>query len=243
MKENKYDDQSFFEQYGQMSRSVEGLPGAGEWYALRGMLPDVRGKRVLDLGCGYGWHCGYAVEQGAEYVLGVDLSSKMIARARELNSDPRIEYRVGALEDFRYSGQPFDLVLSSLTFHYLAEVGDIFARVREVLSPGGEFIFSVEHPVFTAQGPQQWHLDSSGDAAHWPVDRYFEQGSRQATFLGESVLKYHRTLTTYIKEILGCGFRIVDLLEPEPEPQALIAHPELRDELRRPMMLIIRCAG
>ena len=65
MKENKYDDNIFFQKYSQMSRSQKGLAGAGEWETLKKMLPDFKGKRVLDLGCGYGWHCIYAMEHGA----------------------------------------------------------------------------------------------------------------------------------------------------------------------------------
>ena len=52
MKENKYDDEAFFNQYNQMSRSVKGLSGAGEWHELKKMLPDFKNKKVLDLGCG-----------------------------------------------------------------------------------------------------------------------------------------------------------------------------------------------
>lgn len=54
MKENKYDDNTFFQKYSQMSRSQQGLAGAGEWETLRKLLPDFKDKRVLDLGCGYG---------------------------------------------------------------------------------------------------------------------------------------------------------------------------------------------
>lgn len=74
MKENKYDEKTFFQQYSQMSRSVQGVEGAGEWHELQKLLPDFRGKRVLDLGCGFGWHCRYAAENGAKHVLGIDLS-------------------------------------------------------------------------------------------------------------------------------------------------------------------------
>ena len=86
MKENKYDDPRFFEQYSQMTRSRQGLQGAGEWRELQKLLPDFSGKRVLDLGCGYGWHCAYAAQKGAVSVLGVDLSEKMLQTAREKNS-------------------------------------------------------------------------------------------------------------------------------------------------------------
>ena len=65
MKENKYDDPLFFEKYSQMDRSKKGLDGAGEWKTLENMLPDFQGKKVLDLGCGYGWHCEYAADHGS----------------------------------------------------------------------------------------------------------------------------------------------------------------------------------
>lgn len=64
-------------------RSVAGLSAAGEWHELRRMLPDFKGKRVLDIGCGFGWHCIYAAEQGAKEVIGTDISEKMLAVARE----------------------------------------------------------------------------------------------------------------------------------------------------------------
>ena len=83
MKENKYNNSHFFSQYSQMSRSVEGLKGAGEWHVLQKMLPDFAGKRVLDLGCGFGWHCAYAIEHGATRVTGIDISEKMLEEAQK----------------------------------------------------------------------------------------------------------------------------------------------------------------
>ena len=71
MKENVYDKESFFEKYGEMLRSKEGLKGAGEWPTLEKILPDFEGKRTLDLGCRYGWHCMYAASKGASHVVGI----------------------------------------------------------------------------------------------------------------------------------------------------------------------------
>ena len=88
---NIYDNEQFFEQYAQMSRSRQGLSGAGEWHQFKDMFPDLTGKQVLDLGCGYGWHCKYAVECGASQVLGIDLSEKMIQEAQGKNADPKIQ--------------------------------------------------------------------------------------------------------------------------------------------------------
>ena len=102
MKENAYDNPIFFQKYSQMLRSTQGLEGAGEWRELQKLLPDFSGKRVLDLGCGYGWHCGYAARHGAAYVLGTDLSERMLETARIKNSAPAIQYRRSAMEDLTF---------------------------------------------------------------------------------------------------------------------------------------------
>lgn len=239
MKENKYDEDKFFDQYSRMSRSVNGLEGAGEWHALQKMLPGFEGKRVLDLGCGFGWHCQYAVEHGADSVVGIDLSGKMLEEARRRNNSPKIEYKCMAVEDFDFQPGTFDVVVSSLTFHYLESFDDVCRNVNLCLSKGGTFVFSVEHPVFTAYGSQDWYYDKDGNILHWPVDHYFDEGIRKATFLGEKVTKYHKTLTTYINSLIRAGFEITGLIEPEPDQTMLDAIPGMRDELRRPMMLLI----
>lgn len=239
MKENKYDDKTFFDRYAGMDRSVRGLAGAGEWHELRAMLPDMRGKRVLDLGCGYGWHCIYAAEQGAAEVMGIDISERMIDEARRRNPRPNITYGQCAVEDFEAPAGSFDVVLSSLAFHYLESFDDVCRRVHEWLAPGGAFVFSAEHPVFTAEGSQEWVRDAEGRPLHWPVDRYFDPGRREAMFLGERVVKYHRTLTDYLRGLLRNGFEINDLSEPQPSAELLDTVPGMADELRRPMMLLV----
>ncbi|MDL2229447.1 class I SAM-dependent methyltransferase [Treponema sp. OttesenSCG-928-L16] len=239
MKENKYDDEKFFEEYSRFPRSVEGLSAAGEWHELKKLLPGFKGKRVLDVGCGFGWHCVYAAEQGALSVLGIDLSEKMLAAAREKTSFPNVAYQRMALEDMDFPPNSFDVVLSSLVFHYTPDFSEICKRVGRCLARGGSFVFSVEHPVFTAQGTQDWIYDSAGRRDHWPVDSYFAEGKRDAVFLGETVTKYHKTLTTYVNTLLQTGFTITGLVEPKPAARLLDTLPEMRDELRRPMMLIV----
>lgn len=239
MKENKYDEAEFFARYSGMDRSVKGLAGAGEWHELKKLLTDFAGKRMLDLGCGLGWHCRYAVEHGAVSALGIDLSQRMIEGAWERNALPQIEYRVMAIEDYDFPAGAFDVVISSLVFHYLESFGDICEKVFRTLTPGGVFVFSVEHPVFTAYGTEEWYRGTDGENLHWPVDRYFAEGRRIADFLGEEVVKYHRTVTTYIGDLLRTGFVVTGVVEPQPAPELLDTVPGMRDELRRPMMLIV----
>lgn len=239
MKENKYDNENFFDAYSRFPRSEEGLSAAGEWHELQKLLPDFTGKDVLDIGCGFGWHCLYAAENGAASVLGIDLSEKMLAVAKEKNAYPNVAYRRLAMEDMDFAPDSFDVAISSLAFHYTPDFGDICRRVAKCLRLGGDFVFSVEHPVFTAEGPQDWHYDSDGNRAHWPVDRYFSEGKRDAVFLGERVVKYHKTITTYLNTLLQTGFLITGIVEPQPEKTMLDLVPQMKDELRRPMMLLV----
>ncbi|WP_195986108.1 class I SAM-dependent methyltransferase [Clostridium sp. D33t1_170424_F3] len=238
MKENKYDDPVFFTKYSQMSRSQQGLEGAGEWETLQKLLPGFAGKRVLDLGCGYGWHCIYAAEHGASSVTGIDLSEKMLAVAREKTQFPQVQYQCMPIEDIDYPENSFDIVVSSLALHYVPSFDAVAKKVNACLAPGGAFVFSAEHPVFTAYGTQDWYYDETGAILHFPVDNYFYEGKREAVFLGEKVTKYHKTLTTYLDGLLTNGFAIQRIVEPQP-PAHMFHIEGMKDEMRRPMMLIV----
>ena len=103
------------------------------------------------------------------------------------------------MEEVDFPPASFEAVLSSLALHYVEELGPVFRRVWDWLAPGGDFVFSCEHPVFTAEGSQEWYPGPGGAPLHWPVDRYFTEGRRTARFLGCDVVKYHHTLTTYVQ--------------------------------------------
>ncbi|MFD1319059.1 class I SAM-dependent methyltransferase [Loigolactobacillus zhaoyuanensis] len=233
-----YDDAAFFKKYSEMNRSKLGLAGAGEWPTLQKLLPDFTGKTVLDLGCGYGWHCIYAAEHGAKAVTGVDLSAQMLQVARQKTTAANVTYQQADIAQVDFPENTFDVVLSSLAFHYLESFTEIAQAVHHYLKPNGKFIFSVEHPIFTAAGTQDWVYDANGKIKYFPVDRYFDEGQRTANFLGTPVTKYHHTLTTYIEGLVNNGFTLDHVQEPMP-PQAMLELLGMRDELRRPMMLII----
>lgn len=238
MKENKYDNPDFFNKYQQMNRSINGLEGAGEWHELKKMLPDFHNKKVLDLGCGLGWHCKYASDNGATYVLGTDISKRMLQKAQQINSADNIEYDLIAMEDLNLPNESYDIVLSSLAFHYVKDFTSLAKNIYEWLKPNGDFVFSVEHPIFTSAGSQDWYYDDNGKILHFPVDNYYYEGKREAIFLDEKVTKYHRTLTTYIDTLLQSGFLLTGIIEPKP-PKEMMNLPGMKDEMRRPMMLII----
>ena len=235
-----YDNENFFQAYAQMPRSKEGLKAAGEWNQMQMLLGDVQGKCVLDLGCGYGWHCRYAARQGAACVVGIDVSEKMIARARQDERYGRIHYAVCALEAYAYPRETFDLVISNLALHYVADLEPVYRGIYQTLKTGGHFVMNIEHPTFTAGVQQEWIRDEKGNALYWPVDCYFEPGQRQTQFLGCSVVKQHHTLTQILNPLLQIGF-VLRAVEEAVPPQSMRDLPQMQEELRRPMMLLV-CA-
>lgn len=234
-----YDDPEFFKHYQNMPRSQAGLKAAGEWPDFKALLPDLTDKRVLDLGCGYGWHCQYAATHGATEVLGVDASEKMLTVARKQTKSSKITYQQSDIETFTAPNESYDVVLSSLVLHYIKDFPAVVRKVHDILTPDGTFQFTVEHPIFTAEGHQDWIYDEQGNPKYFPVDNYFDEGSRQADFVGSVVTKYHHTLTTFVDGLLTNGFQIQRLVEPQPAPE-LRNLPEMQTSLRVPMMLIIK---
>ncbi len=162
MTQNIYDNSDFFREYSRMDRSLYGLAGAPEWRSLQLMLPDLQGARVLDLGCGFGWFSRWAREQGAQSVLGLDVSENMLVRAIEMTSDDAVVYRQLDLEQIELPEAAFDLVFSSLVLHYVENPNRVFESVHRALVPGGLFVFSTEHPIFTAPRRPEWLIQKGG---------------------------------------------------------------------------------
>lgn len=239
MKENKYDDLNFFNKYSEMPRSKEGLKSAGEWPILKKMLPKLNDKNVLDIGCGFGWHCRYSSENGAKYVLGIDISENMINRAKKTENQNNIEYKCIAMEDLDIKDKSFDLVISSLALHYVKDFDSICKKVYDVLEKNGDFIFSVEHPIFTSNEKQDFEYTDDNEISHWPIDNYLHESIRHTNFLGEDVIKYHRTVETYLNTLIKSGFIINEISELLALNDMVDENPYLINELKRPMFLLI----
>jgi SAM-dependent methyltransferase len=238
MTQNIYDDAGFFQNYSQLPRSLRGLDGAPEWPALRALLPPLAGRHVLDLGCGFGWFCRFAAGEGAAEVVGVDVSERMLARAKAETNAAAVRYDQADLEVYEPPARRFDLVYSSLAFHYLADLPSVFGRVRRALKPGGRFVFSVEHPIMTAPRHQSWASDASGLPV-WPVGAYLDEGRRVTDWLAEGVVKQHRTLASYFNLLIGNGFALAHLEEWGPTPEQVAAEPDWARERERPAFLLV----
>ncbi|NQW52966.1 MAG: class I SAM-dependent methyltransferase [Rhodospirillales bacterium] len=239
MTQNIYDTAAFFAGYSRLPRSVEEFAAAPEWPTLQSMLPDLRGLRVADLGCGFGWFCRWAAEVGAAAVQGLDVSENMLARARETTADPAITYARADLEQLDLAEGAFDLVYSSLALHYIENLHGLFEQVRRGLMPGGCFVFSVEHPMYTSPGHPGWTRDPDGRFA-WPVNRYSEEGARSTDWLAKGVIKQHRTLATYVNLLIEMGFALARLEEWSSSRAQVAAHPDWAGADERPSFLLMK---
>jgi len=238
--QNIYDDPEFFAGYRKLRETGTGLNDVLEQPALWSLLPSsLRGLTILDLGCGFGGFARKARTLGAASVLGVDVSEKMLELAAQLTNDDGIEYRRMGIEELSLDGRAFDLVVSSLALHYIPDYRAVLGKIVSVLRPGGNFVFSVEHPICTALPQQQWVRDDKGEPLHWPVDNYRMEGERHTNWFVEGVVKYHRTIESYVNGLIEAGLTIQRLLEPEPLVEALVSIPDLEQQRRRPPFLVI----
>jgi ubiquinone/menaquinone biosynthesis C-methylase UbiE len=137
MAQNIYDRDDFFTAYSQLPRSVHGLEGAPEWPFVRSLLPDLTGLDVADLGCGFGWFCRFAREQGAASIIGYDLSENMLERARRDTQDDAVRYVQADMDELTLPEAGFDLVYSSLAFHYIRDFPRLLKTIHAALRPEG----------------------------------------------------------------------------------------------------------
>ncbi len=239
--QNIYDDPTFHDGYRSLRQTGTGLNDVLEQPALRSLLPpNLTGLEILDLGCGFGDFARYARQQQAASVTAIDVSSKMLETARHMTDDPAILFAQGAIEnlaEIQCADKPFDLIISSLALHYVADYAAALGDISKRLKPGGRLVFSVEHPICTALAAQKWHQDDAGNEQFWPIDNYRDEGPRQTHWFVDDVIKYHRTVETYVNGLLDAGLQITRLLEPEPVKDATDAKWEMHR--RRPPFLIL----
>lgn len=175
--------------------------------ATLSLLPDVRGKRVLDAGCGPGVYSEILLGRGAK-VTGIDASPNMLRLAKA---------RVGARAEFYLANmaeplsfladESFDVVLSPLALDYVEDWNELFAEFYRVLVPGGRFVFSLHHPFF--------------EYIYYNVENYFETSVvsvRWKGFPGTEVdmRSYRRPLHEVLNPLASAGFRIEKIVEPLP---------------------------
>lgn len=230
-----YDDPRFFEGYRRLRATGAGVNDAVEIPALARMLPPVHRASVIDLGCGTGALARSLADEGAEDVLAVDASERMLAAAAP---HPKVRYLCADLETLALPSGCADLVVSSMVLHYIADYPGLVGRVATWLRPGGRLVFSQEHPVCTAHRLMPGWM-RTGDGTIWPVDDYAAEAPRTQNWIVEGVVKHHRRTATLINALLQAGLELTGIDEPTPGTEALNSRPELAEHLRRPPILIL----
>jgi SAM-dependent methyltransferase len=162
----------------------------------------------------------------------------MLDKARSLTTVEGIEYQRADLEEIELAEADYDLVFSSLAFHYLVNLPALFREIRKALRPGGRLVFSIEHPIFT--GPTRGGLVTAEDGRKiWPLDAYQREGLRLRNWFVDGVRKQHHTMGTYLNILLRAGFELTDFVEWCPTAEDLQKFPDWETEFIRPTFLLI----
>ena len=240
-KQNIYDNKTFFEGYKKIRDNKVNANNLFEIPALFSLLPELDGKRILDLGCGFGEHCKEFINRGASRVVGIDISEKMLSVAKEENSDPKITYIRMPMEEIDMINEKFDLVISSLAFHYVEDFDGVLAKIHDLLDDSGMFIFSQENPLNTTySGGQRWEFDEAGNKVCVRLSDYGREGERESEWFVDNVKKYHRMFSTIVNSLIDAGFTIERMIEPEPSAELLKEYPDYIKLYHKPDFLLVK---
>lgn len=241
MSQNIFDNEVFFCEYSKL-REGKNYNDLLEQPAMAKLLPKIRGKVILDIGCGYGRNCLGFAQGGAKQVIGIDISEKMLQIARAENAHPQVEYHHMDMAQLSQIHQNFDLVYSSLAFHYAENFTKLIQDIYRLLKPGGHLLYSQEHPIVTATMDCQGHhnVDEQGEFQSYTFSDYGHSGKRVGHWFVDGVLRYHRPMGEIVSTLAHTGFVLEDLVEPLPEPWALKEKPDLKKEWIKPTFLIIK---
>ncbi len=243
-KQNVYDNDAFFEDF-RNSRSHEAnFNDCIETPILFAMLPDLRGKTILDIGCGMGQHAKRFADMGAESVLGIDLSAKMLEYAKAHNSAENIVYRRMAMEDIGAIDRQFDLVTSSLVFDYAEDFGGLMRKIHGLMKDGAEFVFSMSHPIVTAWDGayDRYTRTETGERLYANLRNYCREGLRKVDWVVNGYECYHRTVSTLINALIGAGFVIEECQEAHISDEMRERYPGLfGGTIHRPEFIFFRC--
>ncbi len=167
----------------------------------------------------------------------------MLERANGERASEAIAYGQCDLEAFAATRGQFDLVYSSLTLHYIADLKRLFHAVADSMSTGAAFVFSIEHPVHTAPDNPGFieHPGFKEDLARvvWPVDGYLDEGPRTTNWFNDGVIKQHRMAGTYINALIEAGFTIASVEDWGPSAEQVSEHPDWSSARESPLCLLV----
>ncbi len=241
MEQNFFDNETVFRGYCELRDTESNCNTLMEQPEMARLLPDLRGKRVLDLGCGFGHNCIDFIDRGAASVTGIDISHRMLEVARAESAHPDIDYRCMSMAEISTLDGDYDLVYSSLAFHYIEDLPALMRDISALLNSGGTLLFSQEHPIYTASENGQGHyiLDEQGSKSGYCFSHYLSSGRREDEWFIKGRIYYHRTFSDVVNAVTSAGLAIQQMAEPVPDANMIAKRPR-SDTLHKPLFLIIK---
>ena len=243
-KQNIYDNEIFFENFKDLRSKEINFNDCIETPILLSMLPNVQGKTILDIGCGMGQHAKQYSDMGAESVLGIDISEKMLEYAKEHFSAPNITYRQMAFEDISALNERFDLITSSLAFDYAEDFDMLMKNIYNLLKNDSYFVFSMSHPMATAWDGSydRYTRTETGERLYANINNYMVEGKRIVKWVVKDYELYHRTLSSIINSIAKAGFIIEQCEESRVPDETRKQYPaRFGGTIHRPDFVFFRC--
>ncbi|WP_066172403.1 class I SAM-dependent methyltransferase [Bacillus marinisedimentorum] len=233
-----YDNEAFLENYLARRNRAESPNNTIELPVFLEMIGDVNGQTVLDMGSGDGSFGIELLKRGAAYYEGVEGSERMAVLAKGQLAGTNSKISRSSLETWPFPESKYDLAVSRLVLHYIENLTEVLSSISNALKAGGRLVFSVQHPVLTASMKS---AEQEGKRTDWIVDDYFKIGKRSEPWIGEQVVKYHRTTEEYVRLVRGAGFRIEDIREGTPRKEQFGSAEEYERRMRIPLFLMFSC--
>ncbi|RLQ97469.1 class I SAM-dependent DNA methyltransferase [Falsibacillus albus] len=233
-----YDTEEFFDRYMNRRHRPESPNTLIENPVLFDLLGDINGEHILDLGCGDASLGLALLEKNCGFYTGVDGSANMCQKATQSLRGKNGEVIESSMEGFDFPPDSFDTVVSQLALHYIDDFASLAKQIYKTIKPNGRFVFSVQHPLLTASFKS---MSETGRRLDWVVDDYFKSGKRTEPWIGEHVVKYHRTIEDYFIQLQQAGFQITDLKEAAPRREFFQDEEEYERRLRIPLFLLFSC--
>lgn len=179
---------------------------------LLGPLPELRGQRILEVGAGAGQCSRWLASHGVD-VVATDLARGMIDAAKEINHRTGIEVPclVADARHLPFQAASFDQVFTAFgAIPFVKDAREVHREVFRVLKPGGQWTFATTHPIRWAFPDDPTSLTATRS--------YFDRTPYAERSAGGTYAEFHRTLADHVAELLGCGFMITGMTEPEWTP-------------------------
>lgn len=190
-------------------------------------IGNVRNLKVLDAGCGAGFYSEWLINHNAKEVVSIDFSEKMLEATKRRVGNSAKTFLINLNEELPFKDDYFDMIISSLTLHYIKDFDFTLKEFNRILKDGGRLIFSIHHPIMTY--------------LYFSLDNYFEKILLEDVINKIPVYFYHRSLNDIFYGLNKNNFLVENLIEPKPTKEFLKQDKKNYDKLnKKPHFIIIK---